>query len=231
MLHTVMRPSIESERIASPANSMKWSVPPEAVMRAMMWRMMSLASVPEGSVPSTVMRIARGLPCRMHWLASTISTSEVPTPKATAPQRAVRGGVAVAADDRHARLREPQFGADDVYDPLPRIAHAEVLDAVAGAVGAQRLDLMPRLRLGDGEVLVHGGNVVVDRGGDAVGMYHADAAPRESGEGHGRGYLVDVLPVDVEHRAAALLGAHRVRIPDFVQKRPSHATPPSLCVR
>ena len=147
------------------------------------------------------------------------------------PQRAVRGGVAVAADDRHARLREPQFGADDVYDPLPRIAHAEVLDAVAGAVGAQRLDLMPRLRLGDGEVLVHGGNVVVDRGGDAVGMYHADAAPRESGEGHGRGYLVDVLPVDVEHRAAALLGAHRVRIPDFVQKRASHATPPSLCVR
>ena len=73
------------ERIASPANSMKWSVPPEAVMRAMMWRIMSLASVPEGSVPSTVMRIARGLPCRMHWLASTISTSEVPTPKATAP--------------------------------------------------------------------------------------------------------------------------------------------------
>ena len=42
-------------------------------------------AVPEGSVPSTVMRIARGLPCRMHWLASTISTSEVPTPKATAP--------------------------------------------------------------------------------------------------------------------------------------------------
>ena len=31
------------------------------------------------------MRIERGLVWRMHWLAKTISTSEVPTPKATAP--------------------------------------------------------------------------------------------------------------------------------------------------
>ena len=31
MLQTVLRPSIESERIVLPANSMKWPVPPEAV--------------------------------------------------------------------------------------------------------------------------------------------------------------------------------------------------------
>ncbi len=33
MLHTVMRPSILSARIASPANSMKYPVPPEVEMR------------------------------------------------------------------------------------------------------------------------------------------------------------------------------------------------------
>ena len=32
------------------------------------------------------MRIVRGLVWRMHWLAKTISTSEVPTPNATAPK-------------------------------------------------------------------------------------------------------------------------------------------------
>ena len=35
-------------------------------------------------------------------------------------ERAVRGGVAVAADDRHARLRVAQLGADDVDDALLR---------------------------------------------------------------------------------------------------------------
>jgi hypothetical protein len=33
---------------------------------------------------------------------------------------AVRRRVAVAADDRHPRLRQPLLGADDVHDPLRR---------------------------------------------------------------------------------------------------------------
>ena len=33
-------------------------------------------------------------------------------------ERAVRGRVAVAADDRHARLRQPKFRPDDVDDAL-----------------------------------------------------------------------------------------------------------------
>ena len=146
-------------------------------------------------------------------------------------QRSVRGGVAVAADDGHARLCEALFGADDMDDPLVRIAHAEVLDAVLRAVGGQRLDLPPRLRLFDGEVLADGRDVVVDRCRYSSRMNHADAAPFETGERHGRRHLVDILPVDIEHRAAALFGTHGMRVPDFVQKRSSHLTPPSLCVR
>ena len=48
-------------------------------------------------------------------------------------QRPVRRGVAVAADDGHARLCESQFGADDVHDALARVAHAEMFDAEFGA--------------------------------------------------------------------------------------------------
>ena len=33
-------------------------------------------------------------------------------------ERAVSGGVAIAADDGHARLGEAQLGADDVHDAL-----------------------------------------------------------------------------------------------------------------
>ena len=48
------------------------------------------------------------------------------------PESAVRGGVAVAADDGHARLRDAEFGADDVDDALLRVvqivnANAEFL--------------------------------------------------------------------------------------------------------
>ena len=52
-------------------------------------------------------------------------------PNATDAERAVRRGVAVAAGDRHPRLREPELRADHVHDALPVVvepgeAHAEV---------------------------------------------------------------------------------------------------------
>ena len=86
MLQTVIRSSIDKARIASPANSMKWPVPPEAEIRDMTYRTMSLAVTPGPRRPSTVMRIVLGLGCRIHCEAKTISTSDVPMPKATAPK-------------------------------------------------------------------------------------------------------------------------------------------------
>ena len=40
-------------------------------------------------------------------------------------ERAVGAGVAVAADDGHARLGESLLGADDVDDSLPAVLHSE----------------------------------------------------------------------------------------------------------
>ena len=56
-------------------------------------------------------------------------------------ERAVRAGVAVAADDRHARLGEAELRADDVDDALAGVAHRVQPDAELRAVLAQRLDL------------------------------------------------------------------------------------------
>src|SRR5438067_1922016 len=52
MLQTVIRPSIDSARIASPAYSMACPVPPAVPISPMMARITSLAVTPAGSLPS-----------------------------------------------------------------------------------------------------------------------------------------------------------------------------------
>ena len=137
-------------------------------------------------------------------------------------QRAVGRGVAVSADDRHARLRKARLGADDVDDPLARIADAEVFDAVPCAVLRQSGDLPARLGVLDRELLSERRDVVVGRSRDSFRACDVQAAVFDSRKGDGRGHLVDVLAVDVEHAAAALLFADDVCVPDLVEQCPSH---------
>ncbi len=85
MLQMVMRPSMESERMAEPAYSMTQPVAPSVPILPMMARIMSLAVTPCGSLPSTEMRKVVGLDCGSVCVASTCSTSLVPMPKASAP--------------------------------------------------------------------------------------------------------------------------------------------------
>ena len=46
-------------------------------------------------------------------------------------ERAVRGGVRIAADDRHAGQRRALLRADHVHDALAQVVHPEIRDAVA----------------------------------------------------------------------------------------------------
>jgi hypothetical protein len=86
MLHTVIRPSMESERMAEPRYSTMEPMPPPVPMRPMMASTTSLAVVPAGSSPSTVTAMVPGRDCGSVWVASTCSTSLVPIPKARAPK-------------------------------------------------------------------------------------------------------------------------------------------------
>ena len=72
-------------------------------------------------------------------------------PNAQRTERAVRRGVAVAAHDGHAGLRQALLGADDVDDAPVRVAHAEELDAELLAVLGEHLHLAwPRSASGGG---------------------------------------------------------------------------------
>src|SRR5271168_1267825 len=52
---------------------------------------------------------------------------------------AVGGGVAVAADHGHAGLRQTQFGADHVHDPLTVTIQAVTAQAAVAAIPFERL--------------------------------------------------------------------------------------------
>ena len=86
MLQTVMRPSMVSPRMASPAYSTTWPCAPETPICPMAPRIRSFATTPRGISPSKLMRMVRGMPCGSVWVASTCSTSLVPMPKASAPK-------------------------------------------------------------------------------------------------------------------------------------------------
>ena len=85
MLETVIRPSIERPRIADPVYSMAWPVAPPIPIRPMIPRMMSFAVTPGDRSPSTRISISLGRAWISVWVARTCSTSEVPMPKAMAP--------------------------------------------------------------------------------------------------------------------------------------------------
>ena len=118
MLQTVMRPSMESARMASPAYSATWPVPPPMPIFPMMARMMSFAVTPLGRLPCTTnvhsFRFALHEALRgehvLHFAGADAEGQRA--------ERAVRGGVAVSANDGLAGLRDSEFGTDDVHDAL-----------------------------------------------------------------------------------------------------------------
>ena len=131
-------------------------------------------------------------------------------------ERAVRGRVAVAADDGHAGLRQPLLRADDVDDALAHVAHAEERNAELFAVLAQHLDLLHRERVGPWLVAVDRGDVVVDGGEREVGPANLAPGDAQALERLRRRHLVDEVEVDVEKVWLARLAADNVVVPDLL---------------
>ncbi len=116
---------------------------------------------------------------------------------------AVRARVAVAADDRLARLRGAELGADDVHDAAPVVLQPDQVEAELGTVELELADLAGRglerdrlaaedlRRVGRGR-MVHG-----DQG--AVRPPHLQPAAAQHRECLRRRDLVGEVQVDVEH--------------------------------
>jgi len=140
------------------------------------------------------------------------------------PERAVRGRVGVAADDRQPRQGQAQLRRHDVHDARGGVADAEQLQAEFRAVLLERVDL--RLRDPVHDVLgIDRRDVVVD--GRHVQLGTAHLAPRQPQpvERLRARHFMDELAVHVQQRRTVRFLADHVPRPDFVVEGCAHKTP------
>src|SRR6478735_901484 len=95
---------------------------------------------------------------------------------------AMSGGVTIAANHCHARLRKALLRPDDVYDALLLAVRPKQLDPEIAAVLFQLVDLRGRNLVDDGKRTVVGGNAVVRSGHRQVGPSHLQSALAQSRE-------------------------------------------------
>ena len=134
-------------------------------------------------------------------------------------ERPVCAGVAVAAHHGHAGQGEAHLGADHVHDALARVAHRIEADPELVAVVAQRLDLLPADRVGDGLVDVGRGDVVVLGGDRQVRAAQWATGHAEAVEGLRRGHLVDQVQVDEQEVGLTVGSMHDVAFPHLLAER------------
>ena len=144
----------------------------------------AVASTPAGDGASLAHLVAAtGLPrATVHRLAVALEGHGLLRRDDDGLLRAGQQGIGVAADDRHARERVALFRSDDVDDALARRVHRVERDGELGAVRPEGLDLLAGHRIGDLELGVGGGDVVVLGGegqlrvADTCLLYTSDAA-------------------------------------------------------
>ena len=177
MLQTVIRSSIERARMAGPVYSNSARCRRRSPIFAMRARMMSLAvdAGGEAALHADLERLRLALEQALR--GEDMLDLARADPEGEGAEGPVGGRVAVAADDGHARLGQPQLRPDDVDDPLAVRAEAEERDAELRGVAPELLDLEGGLRVDDRQVPRRGGRRVIRRGHrlDPVG------APRARG--------------------------------------------------
>ena len=137
----------------------------------------------------------------------------------------MRGGVGVAAHDRHAGLREAQLRADDVDDALVGVAQGVQANPELTGVLAQRVDLGATGDVGDGAVNVDRRSVVVLGCESQVGSAHLASGEAKTFEGLGAGDLVDQVKVDVEQVGGTVLTlGDGVVAPHFLRHCSAHCS-------
>ena len=220
MLQIVIRFSIDRLRIASPVYSSTCPTPPATPSRPIAPRIMSFAVTPGGASPSKRTRIDRGRTCGRHCVASTCSTSDVPTPNASAPnapcvdvwlspQTIVIPGC-VTPSSGPITCTIPSRPCPVAKSGTPNSAQLRRrASSCAFASGSVT---------GPSSV----GHVVVHRRERQVRPSHGSPGQPEAVEGLRRGDLVDQVQVDEQQRRLALGGGDDVSLPDPVEQRFRH---------
>jgi len=134
-------------------------------------------------------------------------------------ERAMGRRVAVAADDRHARLGAALFGADDMDDAVAGVAHAKGLYSRIGRIAVEGGELGSRflvLYTGKAERLPGRGNIMVENGERAFGAADRMAGTAQSREGLWARNFVEQVKIDVEKGIAAVAELRGMGVPDLV---------------
>ena len=140
-------------------------------------------------------------------------------------ERAVRGGVGVAAHDRHARLGQAQLRADDVDDALVGVAQGVQADAELLGVLTQGVDLGAARHVRDGQVDVDRGRVVVLGRNRQIGAADLPSGEAQALKRLGARHFMHEMEVNVEQIGGAILPlGHDVVSPHLFCHRSAHCS-------
>src|SRR5260370_28748541 len=134
-------------------------------------------------------------------------------------ERAVSGRVAVAANKGLPGLRDTQLRSNDVYDALILAVHVKEADAGFAAVFLQSFKLELGIVIEYGQRAVGGGNGMVHHRESEIGAANFAAFRAETGEGLGRGALMDEGAVNIDDHGLAGWLVNDMGVPDFLIER------------
>ncbi len=143
--------------------------------------------------------------------------------KRQSAERAMGGGVAVAADNGHARLGQTQLRADHMDDAAVGAVPTRQANAMAAAVILERLHLLFRRRI-DIDRLGAGrarrcGRGMIQRAEHPVRSADFQPALFERGEGLRACHFMDEVQVDIDQRGRRIgLSLDLVCLPDLLEK-------------
>ena len=106
-------------------------------------------------------------------------------------KRAVRAGMTVATDDRHARLSQTQLRPNHVHDALFGRVDVEQLNAKLFAVAAECFHLIGRYRIGDWQTAIRRGDIMINRSESEIRTTNSSARLSQALKRLGRRHLVD----------------------------------------
>ena len=146
-------------------------------------------------------------------------------------KRAVRAGVRVATDHRHARQRGALLGPDDVHDALAAVGNVEVGQTILAGVVTQRLDLQTGHRIGDAFLTAGGGHVVVHHRQVGIQAPRRAVCLLQALEGLRTGDLMQQVTVDVQQAAAIGFLTDDMSVPQLVVKGTGSIKHPAIMPR
>ena len=170
--------------------------------------------------PLAVDRDAEGLGLRLHEALCGKHVLDFARADAEGERAecAVRAGVAVAANNRHPRLRQSQLRADDVNDALLWRVNVEERNAELAAILAKRLNLFRRDRVADGKTAIRRRHIMIRRRHRQIRSPHAATCFPQSVERLRRRDFVNEMQINVEKRRRTIARAGDVVVPEFIEK-------------